>query len=332
MIKIQNLSKIYDNSKRPLVAIDSINLDIDKGDIFGIVGLSGAGKSTLVRCINRIEKPSSGSIIINGVDMAELEGKALRQARYAIGMVFQNFNLFNSKTVYENVAFPLKVKGMDKNTIHQHVMDLLEKVELMDKKDVHPMRLSGGQKQRVGIARALAGNPSVLLCDEATSALDPKTTDQILTLLKRINKELGVTLIVITHEMDVVKSICNKVAILENGCIIESGETVDVFTHQSSEKTRHFINNRPIEGPHSKLAKNSSRLLLTFKGDTADRPVLAGLIQEFSLNVNIRSGSIDSIQETSVGKLIVDIPSTSNNLDEIIQYLMQHGAGVEVIS
>lgn len=332
MIKIQNLSKIYDNSKRPLVAIDSINLDIDKGDIFGIVGLSGAGKSTLVRCINRIEKPSSGSIIINGVDMAELEGKALRQARYAIGMVFQNFNLFNSKTVYENVAFPLKVKGMDKNTIHQHVMDLLEKVELMDKKDVHPMRLSGGQKQRVGIARALAGNPSVLLCDEATSALDPKTTDQILTLLKRINKELGVTLIVITHEMDVVKSICNKVAILENGCIIESGETVDVFTHQSSEKTRHFINNRPIEGSHSKLAKNSSRLLLTFKGDTADRPVLAGLIQEFSLNVNIRSGSIDSIQETSVGKLIVDIPSTSNNLDQIIQYLMQHGAGVEVIS
>lgn len=332
MIKIQNLSKIYDNSKRPLVAIDSINLDIDKGDIFGIVGLSGAGKSTLVRCINRIEKPSSGSIIINGVDMAELEGKALRQARYAIGMVFQNFNLFNSKTVYENVAFPLKVKGMDKNTIHQHVMDLLEKVELMDKKDVHPMRLSGGQKQRVGIARALAGNPSVLLCDEATSALDPKTTDQILTLLKRINKELGVTLIVITHEMDVVKSICNKVAILENGCIIESGETVDVFTHQSSEKTRHFINNRPVKGSHSKLAKNSNRLLLTFKGDTADRPVLAGLIQEFSLNVNIRSGTIDSIQETSVGKLIVDIPSTSNNLDEIIQYLMQHGAGVEVIS
>lgn len=238
MIKINGLTKVYPQGESLTHAINHVDLDIDKGDIYGIIGLSGAGKSSLVRCINRIETPTTGEIYVGGVDLSVLGKKQLRLARQNIGMIFQNFNLLSSQTVYENIAFPLRLKRTDKNLIHSRVMALLEKVELTDKANAYPSNLSGGQKQRVGIARALANSPEILLCDEATSALDPKTTKQILALLKRINQELGVTLVVITHEMDVVRSICNRVAIMDAGKIVAQGNTVEMF---ANEITRHYF-------------------------------------------------------------------------------------------
>lgn len=238
MIKIKGLTKVYQKGETITTAIHEVDLNINKGDIFGIIGLSGAGKSSLVRCINRIELPTSGEIYVGGVDLGVLGHKQLRQARQNIGMIFQNFNLLYSQTVYENIAFPLKLKKIEKGELHNRVMTLLEKVELTDKANAYPSNLSGGQKQRVGIARALANAPEILLCDEATSALDPKTTKQILSLLKRINQELGVTLVVITHEMDVVRSICNRVAIMDAGKIVAQGNTAEIF---ASQTTRHYF-------------------------------------------------------------------------------------------
>lgn len=328
MIEIQNLSKIYEKAHQKVVAIEHIDLKVERGDIYGIVGLSGAGKSSLVRCINRIENPTTGTVIIDGVDLTRLSGKALRVERQKIGMIFQNFNLLSSKTVFENIAFPLRLKGQCKEHIQKRVLDLLEKVELTEKADVYPVNLSGGQKQRVGIARALANEPSVLLCDESTSALDPKTTKQILSLLKRINNEFGVTLVVITHEMDVVKAICNKVAILESGRIIAEGDTIDVFTRRTDDTTKHFIGETISHGAKH---KGNNRLQLTFKGESAEQPILSGLIRNLAVDVNILSGSIETIQDYPLGKLIVELPGDSNLLREALDYLSAKGVDVEVL-
>jgi D-methionine transport system ATP-binding protein len=328
MIEIQNLSKIYEKAHQKVVAIEHIDLKVERGDIYGIVGLSGAGKSSLVRCINRIEDPTTGTVIVDGVDLTGLSGKALRSERQKIGMIFQNFNLLSSKTVFENIAFPLRLKGLDKEQIQKRVLDLLEKVELTDKADVYPVNLSGGQKQRVGIARALANEPSVLLCDESTSALDPKTTKQILYLLKRINKEFGVTLVVITHEMDVIKAICNKVAILESGKIIAKGDTIDVFTRRTSDATKHFIGESFSRGSYH---KGSNRLQLTFKGESAEKPILSGLIRSLAVDVNILSGSIETIQDYPLGKLIVELPDDPNVVKSALDYLAAKGVDAEVV-
>lgn len=306
MVSIKNLTKVYEKGGHVVKALDGISLEIDKGDIFGIIGLSGAGKSSLVRCINRIEDPTSGSISVGGTDILAMRGKSLRLARQSIGMIFQNFNLLNSKTVYENIAFPLKLQKLDKSAIRERVMTLLEKVELTDKANAYPINLSGGQKQRVGIARALASSPDVLLCDEATSALDPKTTKQILALLKRINKELGVTLVVITHEMDVIKAICNRVAILESGKVIAEDETIKLFTSETDEKTRHFIGE--IESPTT-LVKQGERLSLTFADGSAKLPVLSKIIRTFDVDINILSGQIESIQDQPIGRLLIEVLS-----------------------
>jgi len=312
MIKIESLTKVYKKGDQVVRAIDGIDLQIHKGDIYGIIGLSGAGKSSLVRCINRIEDPTSGTIIVDGTDILSLKGKALRQARQKIGMIFQNFNLLSSKTVYENIAFPLKLQKLDKAVIHERVMELLEKVELSDKANAYPINLSGGQKQRVGIARALANAPEILLCDEATSALDPKTTKQILELLKKINTEMGVTLVVITHEMEVIKEVCNKVAILEAGKVIEQGDTIDVFTREVSEETRHFIGE--VEIPNT-LPSNGCRIALTFTEGSAKFPILSRLVRKYDLDINILSGTIESIQDQPVGRLLIEIiePPTDIN-------------------
>lgn len=313
MIKIESLTKVYTKGDQVVRAIDGIDLQIHKGDIFGIIGLSGAGKSSLVRCINRIEDPTSGSINVGGIDILSLQGKPLRQARQKIGMIFQNFNLLSSKTVYENIAFPLKLQKIDKAVIHERVMALLEKVELSDKVNAYPINLSGGQKQRVGIARALANAPEILLCDEATSALDPKTTKQILGLLKKINVEMGVTLVVITHEMEVIKEVCNKVAILEAGKVIEQGDTIDVFTRRVSEETRHFIGE--VEVPNA-LPINGCRVALTFAEGSAKSPILSHLVKKFDLDINILSGTIETIQDQPVGRLLIEIiepPFEPNN-------------------
>jgi len=240
MISIVNLNKSYATPSGTLAALRDINLTVNKGDIYGIIGFSGAGKSTLVRCLNRLEEPDSGSVFIEDREITRLSTKELRQARKKIGMIFQQFNLFDAKTVFKNVAFPLEVAGYPKERIRQRVLEILELVELSDKAESYPAQLSGGQKQRVGIARALANEPDVLLSDEATSSLDPKTTYAILDLLRDINRKLNLSIILITHEMDVVRHICNSVAVLENGRIIESGSVQSVFENPSQETTRLF--------------------------------------------------------------------------------------------
>lgn len=328
MIQIHALTKVYSKGDQIVKALDGIDLHIEKGDIYGIIGLSGAGKSSLVRCINRIEDPTSGSVIIGGIDMLSLSGKPLRQARQKIGMIFQNFNLLSSKTIYENIAFPLKLLKMNAADIHERVMFLLEKVELTDKAHAYPINLSGGQKQRVGIARALANAPEILLCDEATSALDPKTTKQILDLLKRVAEELGVTLVVITHEMEVIKAICNKVAILESGKVIEQGHTIDVFTKPTSEETRHFIGE--IECSDT-LPVNGHRLLLIFAKGSANSPILSHVIQTFGVDINILSGQIESIQGHAVGKLLIDVASDLTTLSAIRKALHEQNVISEVL-
>lgn len=241
MISIKNLSKNFNTPYGSVEVLKGINLEIEKGDIFGIIGFSGAGKSTMVRCLNLLEKPDEGTILIGNKDMTKLNKKELRKAREKIGMIFQQFNLFDSKTVFDNVAFPLKVAGYPKDKINERVHEILELVELKDKEKAHPAQLSGGQKQRVGIARALANNPDVLLSDEATSALDPQTTYSILELLKNINKKLNLTIVLITHEIDVVKYCCNNVAVIEKGVIMEEGPTDKVFLNPQSDTAKVFI-------------------------------------------------------------------------------------------
>ena len=328
MIKIDNLRKYYQKGDQAIHAIDGVDLTIDKGDIYGIIGLSGAGKSSLVRCINRIEEPTSGEIEVGGINILALSGKPLRQARQKIGMIFQNFNLLSSKTVYENVAFPLRLQKLDPATRHERVMALLEKVELSDKANAYPINLSGGQKQRVGIARALANAPEILLCDEATSALDPKTTKQILELLKRINSELGVTLVVITHEMEVIKAICNKVAILEGGKFIAQGDTIDVFTRQTNAETRHFIGE--IDVPKS-LPVRGRRIYLTFAHGSAKSPVLSKLIRKFEVDINILSGTIESIQDQPVGRLLIEIFAPETVITQMLEAFHTENVITEVL-
>lgn len=242
MIEIQNLNKTFDTPSGKYEVLKGINLKIAKGDIFGIIGFSGAGKSTMIRCLNFLEKPDSGKIIIGDKEITSLDKKGLREARRKIGMIFQQFNLFDSKTVFQNIAFPLQVAKYPKNKIKDRVEEILELVELTDKRDSYPAQLSGGQKQRVGIARALANNPDVLLSDEATSALDPQTTFSILELLKNINKKLNITVVLITHELDVVRYCSNNMAVLENGVIIEKGKTRSLFENPQSETAKRFIN------------------------------------------------------------------------------------------
>ncbi|GAA0781109.1 methionine ABC transporter ATP-binding protein [Hathewaya limosa] len=249
MIQIKKLSKVYTHKNTSIEALKNINLHIKEGDIFGIMGLSGAGKSSLLRCINALESPTSGEILIKNLyeestdyfDINKLPKKNLRSVRKKIGMIFQHFNLLMNSTIYENIAFPLKLSKLSKKDIENKVLGLLDLVNLKDKKDMYPSNLSGGEKQRVGIARALANNPKILLCDEATSALDPITTDSIIKLLKKINKELNITIIVITHEMDVIEKLCNKIAVLESGIIAEDGYVSDVFTNPKSKTSKHFL-------------------------------------------------------------------------------------------
>ena len=241
MIQIQNVSKVYKTKERVVTGVDNVSLDINTGEIFGIVGYSGAGKSSLIRCLNLLEKPTSGTILVDGLNLMKLRGNNLRQARLKIGMIFQHFYLISQKTVYENIAFALRAAKTPANKISDRVTELLEMVGLSDKRDVYPAQLSGGQKQRVGIARALANNPSVLLCDEATSALDPNTTLSILRLLKKINKELQITIVLITHEMNVVKEICDRMAIMQDGKVIEEGQVYDIFSDPQEELTKEFI-------------------------------------------------------------------------------------------
>lgn len=341
MIQLQHISKVYEGKNR-VEALKDINLSIKEGEIYGIIGHSGAGKSTLIRCINMLERPTSGAVIVDGTDLVSLSETELRKARKSIGMIFQHFNLLSSRTVYENVAFPLELQGLSKSQIKERVMPILDIVKLTDRMDNYPSQLSGGQKQRVGIARALASDPKVLLCDEATSALDPTTTQDILDLLKDINRKMNLTIIMITHEMQVIREICDYVAVIEGGYILEEGTVVDVFTNPREKTTREFIGSVVKEDlPKAALAHLNMQdtwaegtapvVRLKFTGNATDEPVVAGLVKRFGLDVSILFGGIDYIQDTSVGRLIIVLEGERSKAQEGLDYIKELPIGSEVI-
>lgn len=335
MIKITDLRKVYYTGHGQVVALDGVSLHVKKGEIFGIIGLSGAGKSTLVRCINMLERPTGGKVEIDGIDMGALPPSRLRVARREIGMIFQHFNLLWSRTVYGNVAFPLEIAGYPEAKIKDRVLELLDLVGLSDKVNAYPSQLSGGQKQRVGIARALANNPKVLLCDEATSALDPQTTQSILQLLKDINERFNLTIVIITHEMNVIKEICDTVAVIENARIVETGPVVEVFTRPRTATARRFINTViNIDVPEAVVLKqnNGGRLVrITFLGEVAGQPVLSNLVSEYNLKTNILYGNIDHIKDQIVGTLTVQLLGNPADIEKGIGYLRSLHLEVEVM-
>lgn len=342
MIQLSHIEKTYDSPSGPVKALKGIDLTIERGEIFGIIGLSGAGKSTLIRCINMLERPTAGKVIVDGQDMTSMSEKELRRARKNIGMIFQHFNLLSSATVYDNIAFPLRLSHTPEAEIKKKVLPLLELVGLADKAHQYPSQLSGGQKQRVGIARALASEPKVLLCDEATSALDPQTTRSILELIQDINRKLSLTVVVITHEMQVIKDICDKVAVIENGVIAEQGTVLEVFTNPQKPITKDFIsvllsNELPAAfrgGEVSKEPLPGAYLLLrlTFIGESADDPVLAGMIRKFpEIEVTMLFGNLDQIKSTPFGRMIIGITGPAAKVQEAIQYLRQQDLKEEVI-
>ena len=329
MIELKNISKDFGSGEKAVHAVRGVSLSIGSGEIFGIIGFSGAGKSTLVRCINLLERPSSGSVFVAGQDLTALSAKDLRAARKKIGMIFQHFNLMPSRTVAGNVAYPLKGSGLSKEDIQKKVATLLELVGIGDKADAYPSQLSGGQKQRVAIARALATKPRYLLCDEATSALDPTTTQSILSLLKEINRTMGVTVIVITHEMRVIDQICDRVAVIDRGQIAELGAVSQVFTNPQSKIARELIlpgvSIAPVFTPGGK------RIRLAFNGETTRHPVVASLIMECQAPVNIVSADIREIDGKIYGQTILELPADEASAERARAWLKQDGVSFEEV-
>jgi D-methionine transport system ATP-binding protein len=338
LIQLENISKVYYQDKRKIEAVKNVTLHVKKGEIFGVIGYSGAGKSTLIRCINFLEKPTTGTVRVNGVDLASLNEPQLRAVRRRIGMIFQNFNLLSSSTVYENVAAPLRLVKTPKQEIDKKVRELLELVGLKDKETFFPSQLSGGQKQRVAIARALASDPEILLCDEATSALDPQTTDSILDLLLEINRKYNLTIVLITHEMHVIKKICDRVAVMENGEIVEQGRVLDIFSNPQKPITKNFIKTIfDVNLPDSLLKKIQDEkkpgkiLRISFIGENAAEPILADLATSFTLRPNILYGNITQIKETTFGCLIIQVTGEASAIAAGIEYLAGQGLQIEVI-
>lgn len=342
MITLSHIEKTYAGPDGATVtALKDISLTVAKGEIFGVIGLSGAGKSTLARCINLLERPTKGSVIVDGLDMMALSDAELRKARKSIGMIFQHFNLLSSATVYDNVAFPLRLSGMAEDAIRAKVEPLLSLVGLDDKAQQYPSQLSGGQKQRVGIARALASEPKVLLCDEATSALDPQTTKAILELIRDINQKLGLTVVIITHEMQVIKDICDKVAVIEDGVIAEQGPVAEVFLNPRQKITKDFIgvlmgNDLPAElrgVPISEAPIEGGKLLvrLTFFGESANAPVISDLVKGHNIDAAILYGNIDAIKDTPYGRMLLGLSGTPGAVEEALSFLREKDLRIEVI-
>ena len=341
MITLSHIEKTYAGADGAVTALKDISLTVAKGEIFGVIGLSGAGKSTLVRCINLLERPTKGSVIVDGLDMMALSDAELRKARKSIGMIFQHFNLLSSATVYDNVAFPLRISGMAEDAIRAKVEPLLSLVGLDDKAQQYPSQLSGGQKQRVGIARALASEPKVLLCDEATSALDPQTTKAILELIRDINQKLGLTVVIITHEMQVIKDICDKVAVIEDGVIAEQGPVAEVFLNPRQKITKDFIgvlmgNDLPAElrgVPISEAPIEGGKLLvrLTFFGESANAPVISDLVKGHNIDAAILYGNIDAIKDTPYGRMLLGLSGTPGAVEEALSFLREKDLRIEVI-
>jgi len=303
VIRFQNIRKVYGTGDHAVKALDDVSLHVPAGEIFGVLGQSGAGKSTLIRCVNLLERPTSGSVVVNGQELTTLDAAGLRKARQQIGIIFQHFNLLRSRTVADNIAFPLEVIGQAKPQRDQRVKELLSLVGLSDKANAYPAQLSGGQKQRVGIARALACEPKVLLSDEATSALDPQTTRSILDLLRDLNRRLGLTVMLITHEMAVVKHICDRVAVLRDGRVIEQGLVDDLVAQPGSEIAHEFF---PRIVP-PKERNGGVFATITFVGAAADEPILSSLLRQFDVGVNILGGGIETVREKRVGRLLLEL-------------------------
>lgn len=333
MIQLENVAVTYGSGRNAVEAVRGVSLDIGRGEVFGIVGSSGAGKSSLLRTINLLERPTSGHVRINGADITHSRGETLRGIRLRIGMIFQHFNLMRSKTIAGNVAFPLHVAGKATDAIGARIAELLDLVGLPEKRDAYPAQLSGGQKQRVGIARALANRPDILLCDEPTSALDLETTRSILQLLKRINTQFGITVVIISHEMDVVKSICDRVAVMDQGVLAEQGTAYDIFAAPRHPVTRQLVRNTlNLELPEQyRCGRGGVLFKLTYRGSGAVEPVLSNTARKFDVRLNILHGRIEYIGGKPLGAFIIEANGNSQPLREALAYLKQQTAGMEIL-
>ena len=341
MITLQNISKTFIDGGKEVHAVKDVNLTIHDGDIFGIIGFSGAGKSTLVRCINLLERPTSGTVTVDDKEITALSAKELRKARKKIGMIFQHFNLMPSRTIFGNVAYPLKGSGLSKQEIADKVHNLLDLVGISEKENAYPSQLSGGQKQRVAIARALANDPKILLCDEATSALDPQTTKSILKLLQKVNETLGITIVVITHEMDVVKEICNRVAVMDHGNVVEEGEVFSIFATPQNKVTRDFIkttsNLQKIEelveagSPVVALKPGELIVRLSYIEKNASEPLISAVTEKFGIILNIIFADVEIVQNAPIGGTVAIVSGDKDKVEQALTYLKEKNVGVEVI-
>lgn len=340
-IEVKHLTKTFEQKGLHVEALKDINLTIEAGDIYGIIGMSGAGKSTLVRCLNYLERPTEGQVLIEGKDLGNLSEKELRKQRSDIAMIFQHFNLLMQKNVIDNICFPLQIQGVGKKEAKEKARELLKTVGLEDKEKAYPAQLSGGQKQRVAIARALASNPKILLCDEATSALDPQTTASILELLKHINEEFGITIVIITHQMSVIREICNRVAIIERGALVENGLVEDIFSHPKSRAAKELIlrdlpeSEVRTEGGvaiQMERIQGDRKLRIVFSGQSAFEPVIANMILKFGTPVNILKADTKNVGGVAKGEMILGLPDDRHLQVDMEQYLTEHGLAVEEVT
>lgn len=328
IIRVENISRTFQANNGQVEAVKNISFSIEKGDIFGIIGLSGAGKSTLVRCLNLLEKPNEGNIYVDGKKLMELSPKELRKERQDIGMIFQHFNLLMQRTVLDNICFPLEIAGVSRREARKRAAELLETVGLSEKAKAYPAQLSGGQKQRVAIARVLANNPKILLCDEATSALDPQTTKSILKLLKEINQKYGITIVVITHEMAVIQEICSKVAVLDHGSMVEEGTVEELFRAPKTEEAKKLILNEVV---HITEMKGERMIRVTFGGKSAFEPLIGNVILEYKTPLNILYANTKTINGNAEGEMILQLPESKEIADRMIAYFKEKGLGVEEV-
>ena len=337
-IEVRNLSKTFDLKGEKVHALKDINLDIERGDIYGIIGMSGAGKSTLVRCLNFLEKPTEGKVFVDGNDLSRMTEKQMRRQRQSIAMIFQHFNLLMQKNVVDNICFPLMIQGVKKADARKRALELLKIVDLEEKANAYPSQLSGGQKQRVAIARALASNPKILLCDEATSALDPQTTASILALLKDINTRFGITIVIITHQMAVIREICTHVAILNHGVLVEEGLVEDIFNHPKSEAARELILGDISEGQWNGEMRQKDRVIedkclrIVFTENSAFEPVIANMILKFGVPVNILKANTKNVGGIAKGEMILGLPEGRELQEQIKQYMLDKGLEIEEVS
>ncbi len=328
IITLNHVCKTFTTADGEVTAVNDLNLTINRGDIFGIIGLSGAGKSTLVRCLNVLERPTQGQVLVDGKDLTTLNGRELRESRRNIGMIFQHFNLLMQRTVLDNVCFPMELEGVKKKEARKKALELLDTVDLADKAKAYPAQLSGGQKQRVAIARVLAADPEILLCDEATSALDPQTTKAILSLLKEINEKMGITIVVITHEMAVVQAICNRVGVLEKGVLVEQGDVEQLFRNPQTSAARNLIYNGTA---YKETITAGRKVRITFEGNSSFEPILGNIILECKTPVNILYANTQNVHGKAVGQMILQLPEEKELADRFVEYFHQKNLGVEEV-